>query len=177
MLFAASRAGTAVGRPGANGSRPAAGSKTVERYADNIFYNTKASAMAIVAIDANQRVFASRGSVRPGSQRPPEKDSLIRVASLSKLMTSQLMIKLAEEGRLQLDDPLSKYAPSGSRVPSFKGQPIRLINLATHTSALPREQPGGKAVRTVFTWPTYSQRWNWLGAAQLKWAPGERRIF
>nr|CBX79228.1 Penicillin-binding protein ampH [Erwinia amylovora ATCC BAA-2158] len=156
---------------------PLLAAKTVERYADNIFYNTKASAMAIVAIDANQRVFASRGSVRPGSQRPPEKDSLIRVASLSKLMTSQLMIKLAEEGRLQLDDPLSKYAPSGSRVPSFKGQPIRLINLATHTSALPREQPGGKAVRTVFTWPTYSQRWNWLGAAQLKWAPGERAAY
>lgn len=153
---------------------PLLAAKTVERYADNIFYNTKASAMAIVAIDANQRMFVSRGSVRPGSQQPPQKDSLIRVASLTKLMTSQLMVKLAEEGRLQLDDPLSKYAPPGSRVPSFDGQPIRLINLATHTSALPREQPGGKAVRAVFTWPTYSQRWNWLRSAQLKWAPGER---
>ena len=129
--------------------------------------------MAIVAIDANQRIFASRGVVRPGSKQPPAKDSLIRIASLSKLMSSELMVKLAEEGRLKLDDPLSKYAPAGARVPTWNGQPIRLINLATHTSGLPREQPGGKAMRPVFTWPTNSQRWAWLRTAQLKSAPGQ----
>ncbi|AXU97563.1 MAG TPA: D-alanyl-D-alanine-carboxypeptidase/endopeptidase AmpH [Erwinia persicina] len=153
---------------------PLMASQTVERYADNIFYNTKASGMAMVAIDANQRIFVSRGTVRPGSQQRPQKDSLVRIASLSKLMTSEVMVKLSEQGRLKLNDPLSKYAPPGSRVPEYNGQPIRLINLATHTSALPREQPGGKANRAVFTWPTNSQRWNWLRSAQLKWAPGQR---
>nr|WP_255569893.1 D-alanyl-D-alanine-carboxypeptidase/endopeptidase AmpH [Erwinia sp. S43] len=152
---------------------PLLASELVNRYADNIFYNTKASGMAIVAIDANQRIFASRGVVRPGSKQPPAKDSLIRIASLSKLMSSELMVKLAEEGRLKLDDPLSKYAPAGARVPTWNGQPIRLINLATHTSGLPREQPGGKAMRPVFTWPTNSQRWAWLRTAQLKSAPGQ----
>jgi len=152
---------------------PLLASELVNRYADNIFYNTKASGMAIVAIDANQRIFASRGVVRPGSKQPPAKDSLVRIASLSKLMSSELMVKLAEEGRLKLDDPLSKYAPAGARVPDWNGQPIRLINLATHTSGLPREQPGGKAMRPVFTWPTNSQRWAWLRTAQLKSAPGQ----
>lgn len=152
---------------------PLLASELVNRYADNIFYNTKASGMAIVAIDANQRIFASRGVVRPGSKQPPAKDSLIRIASLSKLMSSEVMVKLAEEGRLKLDDPLSKYAPAGARVPTYNGQPIRLINLATHTSGLPREQPGGKAMRAVFTWPTNSQRWAWLRTAQLKSAPGQ----
>lgn len=152
---------------------PLLASELVNRYADNIFYNTKASGMAIVAIDANQRIFASRGVVRPGSKQPPAKDSLIRIASLSKLMSSEVMVKLAEEGRLKLDDPLSKYAPAGARVPTYNGQPIRLINLATHTSGLPREQPGGKAMRAVFTWPTNSQRWAWLRTAQLKTAPGQ----
>ncbi|WP_239553063.1 D-alanyl-D-alanine-carboxypeptidase/endopeptidase AmpH [Pantoea coffeiphila] len=152
---------------------PLLASELVNRYADNIFYNTKASGMAIVAIDANQRIFASRGVVRPGSKQPPAKDSLVRIASLSKLMSSELMVKLAEEGRLKLDDPLSKYAPAGARVPTWNGQPIRLVNLATHTSGLPREQPGGKAMRPVFTWPTNSQRWAWLRTAQLKSAPGQ----
>lgn len=152
---------------------PLLASELVNRYADNIFYNSKASGMAIVAIDANQRVFASRGRIRPGSNQKPGKDSLVRIASLSKLISSELMVKLAEEGRLQLDDPLSKYAPAGARVPTFQGQPIRLINLATHTSGLPREQPGGKAGRAVFTWPTYSQRWAWLRTAQIKSPPGE----
>lgn len=156
---------------------PLLASKVVDRYADNIFYNTKASGMAIVAIDANQRVFASRGAVRPGSPQRPQKDSVVRIASLTKLMTSELMVKLAEENKLKLDDPLSKYAPPGSRVPAFNGQPIRLINLATYTSGLPREQPGGKANRAVFTWPTYNQRWNWLSTAKLTWTPGERASY
>jgi D-alanyl-D-alanine-carboxypeptidase/D-alanyl-D-alanine-endopeptidase len=102
----------------------------------------------------------------------PQKDSLIRIASLSKLLTSEVMVKMAERGQIRLDDPLSKYAPPGARVPSYAGQPIRLINLSTHTSGLPREQPGGKPHRPVFVWPTRSERWDWLAGAKLKAAPG-----
>lgn len=87
-------------------------------------------------------------------------------------MTSEMLVKMLDQGKVKLNDPLSKYAPAGSRVPTFNGQPITLVNLATHTSALPREQPGGAAHRTVFTWPTYNQRWNWLSTATLKAAPG-----
>lgn len=156
---------------------PLLASHIVDRYADNIFYNTKATGMAMVAIDANQRVFASKGAIRPGSSVRPQKDSVIRIASLTKLMTSELLVKLSEQGVVQLNDPLSKYAPAGSRVPFGAGQTIRLINLATHTSGLPREQPGGKANRPVFVWPTYSQRWHWLNSAQLKAAPGTQASY
>ncbi len=156
---------------------PLLASQIVDRYAQNIFYNTKATGMAMVAIDANQRVFTSLGSVRPGSSVRPQKTSVIRIASLTKLMTSELLVKLAEKGVVRLDDPLSKYAPPGSAVPAYAGQTIRLINLATHTSGLPREQPGGKPNRPVFVWPTASQRWNWLKHAQLKAAPGTRAAY
>lgn len=158
-------------------SDPLQASEIVRRYADNIYYNAKASGMAMVVIDANQRIFTSRGVVRPGSRLAPQQNSLIRIASLTKLLTSEVMVKLSEEGRLQLNDPLRKYAPPGRRVPEYNGQPIRLIHLATHTSALPREQPGGKANRPVFTWPDYAQRWNWLQTAQLKRAPGSSAAY
>lgn len=156
---------------------PLLASQIVDRYAQNIFYNTKATGMAIVAIDANQRVFASQGVIRPGSKVRPQKDSVIRIASLTKLLTSELLVKLSEQGVVRLDDPLSKYAPSRSSVPTYAGQTIRLINLATHTSGLPREQPGGKPHRPVFVWPTYSQRWNWLQSAHLKAAPGTQAAY
>jgi len=156
---------------------PLLASQIVDRYAQNIFYNTKATGMAMVAIDANQRVFASLGSVRPGSSVRPQKDSVIRIASLTKLMTSELLVKLSEKGVVRLDDPLSKYAPPGSYVPAYAGQTIRLINLATHTSGLPREQPGGKPHRPVFVWPTASQRWSWLKTAHLKVAPGTQAAY
>ncbi|WP_281434576.1 D-alanyl-D-alanine-carboxypeptidase/endopeptidase AmpH [Erwinia sp. BNK-24-b] len=156
---------------------PLLASQIVDRYAQNIYYNTKATGLAMVAIDANQRVFASLGSVRPGSSVRPQKDSIIRIASLTKLLTSELLVKLAEKGVVRLDDPLSKYAPPGGYVPAYAGQTIRLINLATHTSGLPREQPGGKPHRPVFVWPTNSQRWSWLRTAHLKAAPGTQAAY
>ncbi len=156
---------------------PLLASQIVDRYAEHIFYGSGATGMALVAIDGNQRVFASFGDTRPGNNVRPQQDSVIRIASLSKLMTSEVMVKMAERGQIRLDDPLSKYAPPGARVPTFNGQPIRLINLSTHTSGLPREQPGGKPHRPVFVWPTKSDRWQWLNGAALKATPGTNAAY
>ncbi|MFB0710146.1 D-alanyl-D-alanine-carboxypeptidase/endopeptidase AmpH [Buttiauxella noackiae] len=151
---------------------PVFASEIADRYANHIYYGSGATGMAMVVIDGNQRVFRSFGETRPGNNVRPQLDSVIRIASLTKLMTSEMLVKMLDQGKVQLNDPLSKYAPPGARVPTYNGNPITLVNLATHTSALPREQPGGAAHRTVFTWPTRDQRWNWLATASLKSSPG-----
>lgn len=156
---------------------PIFASDIVERYADHIFYGSGATGMALVVIDGNQRVFRSFGATRPGSNVRPQLDSVIRIATLSKLMTSEVLVKLLDQGVVKLNDPLSKYAPPGARVPSYQGSPIRLVNLATHTSGLPREQPGGAAHRPVFVWPTKNQRWSWLSTAKLTKAPGTQAAY
>ncbi len=139
---------------------PVFASDIADRYANHIYYGSGATGMAMVVIDGNQRVFRSFGETRPGNNVHPQLDSVIRIASLTKLMTSEMLVKLLDQGVVKLDDPLSKYAPPGARVPTYQGTPIRLVNLATHTSALPREQPGGAARRPVFVWPTRDQRWS-----------------
>ncbi|EPY2903035.1 D-alanyl-D-alanine-carboxypeptidase/endopeptidase AmpH [Cronobacter sakazakii] len=151
---------------------PVFASDIVDRYANHIFYGSGATGMAIVVIDGNQRVFRSFGETRPGNNVRPQLDSVIRIASLTKLMTSEMLVKMLDQGVVKLNDPLSRYAPPGARVPTYQGEPIRLVNLATHTSGLPREQPGGAAKRPVFVWPTREQRWQWLSTASLKAAPG-----
>ena len=156
---------------------PVFASEIVDRYANHIFYGSGATGMAMVVIDGNQRVFRSFGETRTGNNVRPQLDSVVRIASLSKLMTSEMLVKLLDQGRVRLDDPLSKYAPPGARVPTYQGAPITLVNLATHASALPREQPGGAAVRPVFVWPTREQRWNWLATAKLKTAPGTQAAY
>ncbi len=85
--------------------------------------------------------FAALAKPARGIIQHPQLDSVIRIASLSKLMTSEMLVKLLDQGVVKLNDPLSKYAPPGARVPDWQGKPITLVNLATHTSALPREQP------------------------------------
>lgn len=151
---------------------PEFASDIVDRYASLIYYGSNATGMAMVAIDGNQRVFRSFGETRPGNNVRPQLDSVIRIASLNKLMTSEILVKLLDQGVVRLNDPLSKYAPANARVPAYQGTPITLVNLATHTSALPREQPGGVSPRPVFIWPTRQQRWDWLSSAKLNAAPG-----
>ncbi|MFX9348022.1 serine hydrolase, partial [Acinetobacter baumannii] len=74
--------------------------------------------MALVVIDGNQRVFRSFGDTRPGNNVRPQLDSVIRIASLTKLMTSEMLVKLLDQGTVKLNDPLSKYAPPGAHVPT-----------------------------------------------------------
>lgn len=147
MLFAASLTSVQAAQPIAD---PVFASDIVDRYAEHIFYGSGATGMALVVIDGNQRVFRSFGDTRPGNNVRPQLDSVIRIASLTKLMTSEMLVKLLDQGTVKLNDPLSKYAPPGAHVPTYQGTPITLVNLATHTSALPREQPGGAAHRPVF---------------------------
>lgn len=156
---------------------PTFASDIADRYANLIYYGSGATGMAMVVIDGNQRVFRSFGETRPGSNVHPQLDSVIRIASLTKLMTSEMLVKLLDQGVVKLNDPLNKYAPPGKHVPDYQGTPITLVNLATHTSALPREQPGGAAHRPVFVWPTREQRWNYLTNATLKSAPGSQAAY
>ena len=146
LIFAALCAASLTSAQAAQPSvDPEFAADVVDRYANHIYYGSGAIGMALVVIDGNQRVFRSFGETRPGNNEHPQLDSVIRIASLSKLMTSEMLVKLLDQGVVKLNDPLSKYAPPGARVPTYQGAPITLVNLATHTSALPREQPGGAA--------------------------------
>ncbi len=100
---------------------PVLASDIADRYANLIYYGSGATGMAMVVIDGNQRVFRSFGETRPGNNVHPQLDSVIRIASLTKLMTSEMLVKLLDQGVVKLDDPLSKYAPPA---PGFR--PIRV---------------------------------------------------
>ncbi|WP_235186792.1 D-alanyl-D-alanine-carboxypeptidase/endopeptidase AmpH [Serratia sp. DD3] len=154
-------------------------SQIVDKYAEHMFFNSGAIGMSLVVIDNNQVVNRSFGSTKPGNNQRPQPDSLIRIASITKLMTSEVMVKMAAEGKVKLTDPLRKYAPKGAYVPAYSpSQPITLLNLASHTSGLPREQPGKKPPKTpVFTWPTKAQRWQWLAHAKITTPPGTHAAY
>lgn len=153
-------------------------SQIVDQYAEHIFYNSGAMGMALVVIDNNQVVNRSFGETQPGNNIRPQPNSLIRIASITKLMTSEVMVKLADDGTVKLADPLKKYAPKGAKIPAYNAkQPITLLHLASHTSGLPREQPGGPQKRPVFTWPTTDNRWKWLEQAHITVPPNVKAAY
>jgi D-alanyl-D-alanine carboxypeptidase len=64
-------------------------------------------------------VTAAAGTVERGVERPPDIDTHFRIASNTKTMTAAVIMQLAHEGKLQLDDPVSTYVadvPDGGRI-------------------------------------------------------------
>jgi CubicO group peptidase (beta-lactamase class C family) len=45
------------------------------------------------------------------AEKPMQRDSIFRIASMSKPVTSAAALMLVEEGRIRLDDPISKHLP------------------------------------------------------------------
>lgn len=62
-------------------------------------------------------------------------DSLSETGSLTKVFTGILLAALVHQNRISLEDPVCRYLPSW--VCSTTLNPVRIIDLATHTSGLP----------------------------------------
>jgi CubicO group peptidase (beta-lactamase class C family) len=67
---------------------------------------------------------------------PATASTLYRVASISKLVTTLGVLRLVEEGRLDLDADLGGYLGHGVRNPAFPQVPVTLRMILSHTSSL-----------------------------------------
>jgi len=84
---------------------------------------------------------------------PMEADTIFRIASMTKPITSVGALMLVEAGKLRLDDPVSRYIPEFADVQVFAGvedgdprlvpleRPITIHHLLTHTSGIARVAP------------------------------------
>ena len=73
---------------------------------------------AIMMIQRNGKTayFSSFGVRDPDTKEPMKPDTIFRIYSMSKPITTVAAMTLVEEGKLQLDDPLSKYIPAFANV-------------------------------------------------------------
>ena len=74
---------------------------------------------------------ATFGTAEIGTTQPMSIDDHFRIGSNTKTMTSTVILQLVEEGKLSLDDPISKYRPD---VPN--GQNITIAELSEMRSGL-----------------------------------------
>ena len=72
----------------------------------------------------------------PQKGRPAGRDTLYRIASISKLVTTLGVLRLVETGKLELDRDIGDYLGYPVRNPHFPDAPVTLRMLLTHTSSL-----------------------------------------
>lgn len=105
------------------------------------FLGSGAPGLVIAAVRDGETAFAGFGEIRKGSGRTPDEHSLMRIASISKTFCGDLMGSMIADGTIGVTDPLAKHLGQDWTVPEREGRTIRLIDLVTQASGLPREVP------------------------------------
>ena len=76
---------------------------------------------------------------------PVQGDSVFRIASMTKSFTAMAIMRLRDQGRLSLDDPVERYVPElrGLRPLMGDAPRITLRHLLTHSAGFPEDNPWG----------------------------------
>lgn len=93
--------------------------------------------MVVGVIEPSGARVVSYGQRGEGDQRPPDGDTAFEIGSMTKVFTALVLADMARRGEVALEDSIAKYLPGGVRIPALNGQPITLLDVATHTSGLP----------------------------------------
>ncbi len=107
-----------------------------------------AGAVTLVARHGQVVWLKATGNQDKENAKPMRTDSIFRICSMTKPITTLAVMMLYEEGRFQLDDPIAKYIPEftnpkvlvkpkeGKPYTIPANQPITIRHLLTHTSGI-----------------------------------------
>ena len=125
-------------------------------------------AVLLVARDGKVVQYEAIGKLDPAGSAPMTKDAIFRIYSMSKPITTVAAMMLVEEGKLKLDDPVSKYIPAFAKMqvgvekadaaggkPTLElvpaRRPITVQDLMRHTSGITYGFFGSSLVKTAYT--------------------------
>ncbi len=130
-------------------------------------------ALSVALVDDQRVVWAKGFGFRDTAKKlPADADTVYRVGSVSKLFTDVAVMQLVEEGKLDLDKPVSDYLPDFKPVLPAKAKSITLRMLMSHRSGLIREPPVGNYFDP--TEPTLEKTVASLNGIPLIYPPGEK---
>ena len=150
-VAAASAAFAAAPSPWALAQHRLPGSAEIDAYLTSVLRDTRIPGIVALVVDADRVVYTGafgRQDVAAGV--PMAEDSIFRIASMTKPVTSAAVMMLVQEGDIGLDDPVSNYLPAFEDKgvienfnPADKSYttrpatgPMTVRHLLTHTSGL-----------------------------------------
>ena len=116
-----------------------------QRYIDD---GKLAGTLTLVARHGQIAFFEPQGHLEIEGRRPMQRDSVFRIYSMSKPITTVALMMLVEQSLCQLDDPVHRFIPAweglrvfvGGNYPTFltapAERPMTIRDLLSHTSGL-----------------------------------------
>jgi len=79
------------------------------------------------------------------TKSPVTRDSVFRIASMSKNFAAMSILALRDEGKLSLDDPVEKHVPElkNLRYPTTDSPRLRVRDVLSHAAGFPEDNPWG----------------------------------
>jgi CubicO group peptidase (beta-lactamase class C family) len=113
-----------------------AGVDSLDRYVRSEVARQRVPGLSVAVLRGDSVVLARGYGYANLEHHVPASDSTVyEVGSISKQFTAAAIVLLSKEGRLGLDDPITRYLPEGSAVwPS-----VTIRHLLTHTSGISDE--------------------------------------
>jgi CubicO group peptidase (beta-lactamase class C family) len=122
----------------------------LDRYIQTRYVDTGRLPCAMTLIERRGQIahFSAQGQMDLERGRPLQQDTLFRIYSMTKPITSVALMMLVEEGLIALDDPVHRYIPQWRNLGVYEGgfmetfrtrptkAPMRIIDLLRHTSGL-----------------------------------------
>lgn len=137
----------------------------------DILAQTGGSSLSIAFVADGDVVWAEAfGLANKESQTAPTVDTMFGIGSVSKMLATVATMKLVDEGKISLDEPVASYIPSFSMLsPEYAQITVRM--LLNHSSGFPGSDYRNSATSNAYT--AYAdQVLTSLSEERLKHAPG-----
>lgn len=163
----------------ARAQAPDEGAKIEALLKDLVDVQKRTAGVVVGLVDAKGARFYSRGLMDVRGKRTVGPDTLFEIGSITKTFTSLLLADMVVKGEVKLDDPISKYLPAGVKAPSRNGREITFLDLATHTSGLPRMPSNIKPADPMNPYKDYTadKMYEYLNGHKLNFDVGANYLY
>ncbi len=103
---------------------------------DNLAANHRVPGASLAIFDGDDTVQLATGVANLGTQVQVTTDTLFQIGSITKVYTTTLVMQLVDEGKLELDRPLSYYLPDLQLPAPASADLVTVAQLLNHTSGI-----------------------------------------
>ncbi|MFO0789144.1 MAG: serine hydrolase [Pirellulales bacterium] len=147
----------------------------IERLVQPLVESESFVGCVVGVLDDGKQELHAYGEVHKGAGDKPNGDTIYEIGSITKAFTGTLLGDMVNRGVVKLDAPVQDFLPEGVKLDVAKDQPIRLVDLASQSSGLPRmpDNFAPQDPRNPYADYTPERMFEFLNKCKLSRRPGE----